>query len=122
MTYLVQVCFESNIFGTFRQSVIFNFGSEPFLRKDLCVQVIPKDDHELEEDEEAKKTMFEEKLIHQTERWDENNCQLIDFDPPFLVYDPQDKALMDTYPHPQPHTFRLPPSVLEPTLTSANYR
>ena len=72
-TYSVTVSFKTDIFGTFRQSVVFNFGSEPYLKQDLCVEVTPEvkekeGDDEEDEDEEELLRKFQEKIIEQPER------------------------------------------------------
>jgi hypothetical protein len=63
MKYRVTVAFRAEIFGTFRQSVIFSFGFEPHLRQDLCVDVVPVAD-----DEDSKLQQLTETLIKQAER------------------------------------------------------
>lgn len=40
----VRVAFSTDIYGTFRQSVVFDLGTEPVLVKHLCVDVIPVTD------------------------------------------------------------------------------
>ncbi len=112
MTYRVKISFRTNVFGTFRQSVIFHFsGLEQYLRRDLCVDVAPTtgggDDDKEEEDPEAAAKKFKERLVHQSERWDEKNSTIVDFDPPISRLDDADEALLATYPHPQPQTFLM---------------
>lgn len=41
LEHAVTVAFSTDIYGTFRQSVVLDFGSEPVLVKHLCVDVIP---------------------------------------------------------------------------------
>jgi hypothetical protein len=64
MKYTIKVSFHAEIFGTFRQSVIFSFGFEPHLRQDLCVDVVPVLDAE-----ETKIQQLQETLIKQAERY-----------------------------------------------------
>ena len=64
MKYTIKVSFRADIFGTFRQSVIFSFGFEPHLRQDLCVDVVPVLD-----EEETKIQQLQETLIKQAERY-----------------------------------------------------
>ncbi|RZF48178.1 hypothetical protein LSTR_LSTR016478, partial [Laodelphax striatellus] len=40
----VRVAFKTDIYGTFRQSVVFDFGAEPVLVRHLCVDVVPVTD------------------------------------------------------------------------------
>lgn len=44
LEYSVKVSFSTDIYGTFRQSVVFDFGSDPVLVKHVCVDVVPIDD------------------------------------------------------------------------------
>lgn len=44
LEHIVKVGFKTEIYGTFRQSVVFDFGTEPVLVKHLCVDVIPVTD------------------------------------------------------------------------------
>ncbi len=63
MRYQVKVSFRADIFGTFRQSVIFSFGFEPHLRQDLCVDVVPVSD-----EEGSKLQELQDILVKQSER------------------------------------------------------
>ena len=40
--YLVKISFKAEIFGTFRQTIVFSFGLEPYLRRDVSVEVKPE--------------------------------------------------------------------------------
>lgn len=42
----VEITFATKLYGTFRQTVIFDFGAEPYLSKNLCVDVVPVNDAE----------------------------------------------------------------------------
>lgn len=44
LEHIVNVGFTTDIYGTFRQSVVFDMGNEPALVKHLCVDVIPVTD------------------------------------------------------------------------------
>lgn len=46
LTHTVEVTFSTKLYGTFRQTVLFDFGNEPFLVKHLCVDVVPVNDAE----------------------------------------------------------------------------
>ena len=58
--YDVSITFEANIYGTFRQTVIFAFGCEPYLRRDLSVDVKPVEKDAILDDDNADES--EEKL------------------------------------------------------------
>lgn len=44
LEHIIKVGFTTDIYGTFRQSVVFDIGNEPVLVKHLCVDVIPVTD------------------------------------------------------------------------------
>ncbi len=46
LNHRVEVTFSTKLYGTFRQTVLFDFGAEPFLIKHLCVDVVPVNDAE----------------------------------------------------------------------------
>ena len=64
MIYDIKVKFKTDIYGTFRQSVVFSFGPDPpYLRQDLCVEVTPQS-----EDDESKLKELQDSIIQGLER------------------------------------------------------
>jgi hypothetical protein len=64
MIYDIKVKFKTDIYGTFRQSVVFSFGPDPpYLRQDLCVEVTPQS-----EDDEIKLKELQDSIIKGLER------------------------------------------------------
>lgn len=124
--YEVKVEFNADIFGKFQQSVVFSFGSEPYLKQDISVDVIPAptqtalDDTEDDGEDEGLQRI-QQSLISQAERWDESNTDIVDFDPPLIKPEPEDEILLRSYPHPQPTKFMATNNVKEPSLTKTNY-
>lgn len=53
----VTVVFSTDIYGTFRQSIVFDFGMSPALVKHLCVDVIPVTD--VDKIKELKKVLIQ---------------------------------------------------------------
>ncbi|XP_030840583.1 probable helicase with zinc finger domain isoform X3 [Strongylocentrotus purpuratus] len=113
--YRVKIQFTSQIFGTFRQSIIFDFGMEPVLMKRISVDsVSAMDQKELEE--------VRESMVCVTERWDGTNKTVVDFSPPIQLGTEEDKGLLSFYvpPHSTEELFKR--SVLEKTITKNNYK
>lgn len=118
--------FVTEIYGTFRQSVVFDFGTEPVLVKHLCVDVIPVAD--ADKITEIKKEI----VLSSAKRWDEENAQIIPFTTPNVPHmtTPQatadaeyEKELLERYPCPRAATFTLTQStIVEKKLTRNNYR
>ena len=64
MKYEIKIKFKTDIYGTFRQSVVFSFGTDPpYLRQDLCVEVTPQPD-----DDEERLKELQDRIIRQAER------------------------------------------------------
>ena len=64
MIYEVNVKFKTDIYGTFRQSIVFSFGTDPpYFRQDLCVEVTPQPD-----DDDGQLKELQDSIIQQEER------------------------------------------------------
>jgi hypothetical protein len=127
LEHRVKVVFSTDIYGTFRQSVVFDFGTEPVLVKHLCVDVIPVTD--IDKIQEIKKEI----VFSASERWDETNCDIVKIEPtqlvphmasPVLAIDAEkEQELLERYPCPRASTFVLTQSTItERKLTKNNYR
>lgn len=126
LEHRVKVVFSTDIYGTFRQSVIFDFGTEPILVKTLCVDVIPVTD--VDKIEEIKKEI----VLSTAKRWEKDNAEIVPFSTiliPHLVTatsaadEEREKELLDRYPCPRASTFTLTQSTIsEKKLTKNNYR
>ncbi|GAB0089527.1 C3H1-type domain-containing protein [Sergentomyia squamirostris] len=126
LEHRVKVVFTTEIYGTFRQSVVFDFGTEPVLVKHLCVDVIPVAD--ADKITEIKKEI----VLSSGKRWDEENSIIVPFSTPPIPHmvTPQasadaeyEKELLERYPCPRAATFTLTQStIVEKKLTKNNYR
>ena len=123
--YNIKIGFHTNIFGTFRQSVIFDFGTKPALVKHLCVDVMPVTD--IEKINELRKEI----VLSSIERWNESNAEITLFTTavnslvPSYGYSESNwtKSLTELYPSPRADTFVLSQTtVVERKLTRQNYR
>lgn len=126
LEHRVKIVFTTDIYGTFRQSVVFDFGTEPVLVKHLCVDVIPVTD--VDKIQEIKK-----EIVNTTaERWDEDNCEIVHFQvqpsphlqtPTYMADIVHEKDLLQRYPCPRASTFVLTQTTItEKKLTKDNYR
>lgn len=126
LEHRVKVVFSTDIYGTFRQSVVFDFGSEPVLVKHLCVDVIPVTD--VDKIQEIKKDL----VVSTTQRWDETNSDIRTFKTTLgahlitaahLADEDREVDLLQRYPCPRASTFTLTQSTItEKKLTKNNYR
>ncbi|KAB0792538.1 hypothetical protein PPYR_14497 [Photinus pyralis] len=116
--YQVTITFKTDIYGTFRQSVTFDFGYQPILVKHLCVDVIPA--------EEAQKMndIRQEIVLSCTERWNANNADIVTFTSQNMMYTPESYTddLCKLYPCPHADTLNLShATVVDKKLTKNNY-
>lgn len=126
LEHRVKVVFSTDIYGTFRQSVVFDFGAEPVLVKHFCVDVIPVTD--ADKIQEIKKEM----VVSSSQRWDEINSQIIVYTTAMqphqqtttqIMDEEREKDLLQRYPCPRASTFTLTQSTItEKKLTKNNYR
>ncbi|XP_005175912.1 probable helicase with zinc finger domain isoform X1 [Musca domestica] len=122
----VTVEFHTEIYGTFRQAVCFDFGSEPILVRHLCVDVVPVSD--AEKIEEIKRDIINSSAT----RWDVSNTHLVKFETTigthmktegYLNDLKHEKEMLERYPCPRAQTFTLTQStILDKRLTQNNYR
>ncbi|XP_071518358.1 probable helicase with zinc finger domain [Panulirus ornatus] len=113
--YKVTVSFRTMIYGTFRQAVIFDFGTEPVLMQRLCVDVIPLED--LGALEETKRT-----ILTRSERWCEETVEIIPFDPKPHELSEHDKSILAAYPAPTNENFVFTQTSMEKFPTKSNYQ
>lgn len=130
LEHIVKVTFSTSIYGTFRQSVVFDFGgsddNDAVLVKHICVDVLPVT--EVDKIQEIKKEI----VSSAAERWDEENAEIVHFSavlaphlqgPTYLVDAVKEKELLERYPCPRAATFVLTQSTItEKKLTKNNYR
>lgn len=124
--HLVKVTFSTDIFGTFRQSIVFDLGVEPVLVKHICVDVIPVTD--ADKIQEIKKEL----VYSASERWDDENTEIVHFSqvlaphlqsPTYLTDTVKEKELLERFPCPRASTFVLTQTTItEKKLTKNNYR
>lgn len=122
----VTVEFHTEIYGTFRQAVCFDFGAEPLLVRHLCVDVVPVSD--AEKIEEIKRDIINSSAT----RWDLSNTSLVKFETTIGTHMKtegyhhdikHEKEMLERYPCPRAQTFTLTQStILEKRLTQNNYR
>ncbi|XP_015917360.2 probable helicase with zinc finger domain isoform X2 [Parasteatoda tepidariorum] len=112
-SYTMKVRFLTNIYGTFRQDIVFDFGFEPVLVKKLCVDVVSLCD--MEKLQQARET-----VVSFTERWSNNDVTIVPFENRPHPLGDLEKNLLSCYPVPN-GKFNVTNSVMEPTLTPDNY-
>lgn len=121
LVHHVTVVFSTDIYGTFRQSIVFDFGSSPALVKHLCVDVIPVTD--IDKMKELKKEL----ILSADERWNKDNATIVPYSSASSditqAESDRENELLAAYPPPSPATFTLTQAtVSEKRPTRNNYR
>ncbi|XP_076263700.1 helicase with zinc finger [Rhynchophorus ferrugineus] len=118
--YRITIMFKTNIFGTFRQSVVFDFSSEPVLVKHLCVDLVPESD--VDKINEIRKEI----TLSIAERWTVHNSEIVFFQSSLVTdgsSEEWEKKLRALYPCPEAETFILShATMVEKKFTKNNYR
>lgn len=115
LKYKVTISFRTAIYGTFRQAVVFDYGTEPVAMQRLCVDVIPLED--LGALEETKRT-----VLTRSERWCEENVDIVPFDRKPHDLSPDDRSILAAYPPPTNENFVFTQTSMERFPTKNNYR
>ncbi|XP_029632636.1 probable helicase with zinc finger domain isoform X3 [Salmo trutta] len=111
--YTVVVGFSTEIFGTFRQTIVFDFGSEPVLMQRIMVDAASIED--LEHLMQAR-----QQLLMTAKRWDPSCKTIVEFSPNETV--DLDRSLLARYQIPLSADQLFTQSVLDKTLTRDNYQ
>ncbi|XP_061778836.2 probable helicase with zinc finger domain isoform X2 [Nerophis lumbriciformis] len=112
--YQVAVDFTTEIFGTFRQTIVFDFGSEPVLMQRIMVDAASIED--LEHLNAAR-----QQLLMTTKRWDSSCKTIVEFTPNETMSD-LERSLLSRYQIPLSADQLFTQSVLDKTLTKENYQ
>ncbi|XP_033839572.1 probable helicase with zinc finger domain [Periophthalmus magnuspinnatus] len=112
--YKVAVGFTTEIFGTFRQTVVFDFGSEPVLMQRIMVDAASIED--LEHLMAAR-----QQLLMTAKRWDASCKTIVEFTPNETMAD-MERSLLSRYQIPLSADQLFTQSVMDKTLTKDNYQ
>lgn len=126
MSHRVKVHFSTDIYGTFRQTICFEFfGVESRLVKNIFIDVMPLEEFGKIQD-------MKNDIVSLTKtRWSATNSELLLYEPPKVAgidnsADHSDKEkereLMDKYPLPRAETFVLPQNIIREKLSEKNYQ
>ncbi|KAI1896747.1 hypothetical protein AGOR_G00098000 [Albula goreensis] len=111
--YKVAVGFSTEIFGTFRQTIVFDFGSEPVLMQRVMVDAASIED--LEHLKQAR-----QQLLMTAKRWDSSCKTIVEFGPNETME--LERSLLSRYQIPLSADQLFTQSVLDKSLTRENYQ
>ncbi|XP_041838677.1 probable helicase with zinc finger domain [Melanotaenia boesemani] len=112
--YKVAVGFSTEIFGTFRQTIVFDFGSEPVLMQRIMVDAASIED--LEHLMAAR-----QQLLMTAKRWDPSCKTIVEFCPNETMGE-LERSLLSRYQIPLSADQLFTQSVLDKSLTKDNYQ
>lgn len=126
VSHRVKISFSTDIYGTFRQAVCFEFvGLDVILVKHFCIDVVP-----LEEYDKIQEIKNDILTVTRT-RWNPTNADVIPFKAvqAFSVHNEtaaedleKETELLELYPCPQADTFVLSHSTISGKLSEINYQ
>ncbi|XP_042639487.1 probable helicase with zinc finger domain [Orycteropus afer afer] len=111
--YKVGIAFNTEIFGTFRQTIVFDFGLEPVLMQRVMIDAASTEDLEY-------LMHARQQLVTTAKRWDSSSKTIIDFEPNETT--DLEKSLLIRYQIPLSADQLFTQSVLDKSLTRSNYQ
>uniref|UniRef100_G3UIX4 Probable helicase with zinc finger domain n=1 Tax=Loxodonta africana TaxID=9785 RepID=G3UIX4_LOXAF len=111
--YKVGIAFNTEIFGTFRQTIVFDFGLEPVLMQRVMIDAASTEDLEY-------LMHARQQLVTTAKRWDSSSKTIIDFEPNETT--DLEKSLLIRYQIPLSADQLFTQSVLDKSLTKSNYQ
>ncbi|XP_013914314.1 PREDICTED: probable helicase with zinc finger domain [Thamnophis sirtalis] len=111
--YKISVAFSTEIFGTFRQTVVFDFGTEPVLMQRVMIDAASTEDLEY-------RMNARQQLLTTAKRWDSTSKTIVEFEPNETTE--LDKSLLIRYQIPLSADQLFTQSVLDKSLTKSNYQ
>ncbi|XP_066291316.1 probable helicase with zinc finger domain isoform X2 [Branchiostoma lanceolatum] len=117
VTYTIRLVFNTGIYGTFRQSAVFDFGGsqETVLLQRVCVDVASSE-------EMNRLNQVRSSMLCVGERWSNTSKTIIEFVPKPADATENDKGLMSFYTPPASPEQLFTREVLEGPLTKNNYK
>ncbi|XP_077184514.1 putative helicase with zinc finger domain isoform X2 [Paroedura picta] len=111
--YKISIAFSTEIFGTFRQTVVFDFGTEPVLMQRVMIDAASTEDLEY-------LMNARQQLLTTAKRWDSTSKTIVEFEPNETTE--LEKSLLIRYQIPLSADQLFTQSVLDKSLTKSNYQ
>ena len=110
---VITIKFKANVYGSFNQVIVFNFGCKPYLSKQLKVDVYPLNEG-LELSEDGKQL-----TVSTEKQWTDENAEIIRLPSP--PDEQHTNYLKAKYPHPG-HGFQFPVLFQNSPMDASNYK
>ncbi|XP_075704043.1 putative helicase with zinc finger domain, partial [Rhinoderma darwinii] len=111
--YKIVITFTTEIFGTFRQTVVFDFGVEPVLMQRIMVDAASTEDLEY-------LMHARQQLLTTAKRWDSMSKTIVEYEPNETTE--LERSLLSRYQIPLSADQLFTQSVLDKSLTRTNYQ
>ncbi|XP_052069643.1 probable helicase with zinc finger domain [Mytilus californianus] len=103
--YRIKVIFKTDIYGTFRQTLVFDFGMEPLLSREMQIESAPITDTE---------KLSKDLQMTDQGRWTNENIQLTEYENKTNDYSLDEKKLLTKYCLPESDKFRIAEHLMHP--------
>lgn len=103
--YRIKVIFKTDIYGTFRQTLVFDFGMEPLLSREMQIESAPITDTE---------KLTKDLQLTDQGRWTNENVQIVEYEKKSNDYSEQEKKLLSKYCLPESEKFRVAEHLMHP--------
>ncbi|PVD39317.1 hypothetical protein C0Q70_01946 [Pomacea canaliculata] len=110
--YRVKIVFKTDIYGTFRQSVIFDFGLDAIVVRETQVESAPVTDPE---------KLSKDLVLSTANRWTHDDVTVVPFTPKLVSYLDKEEQLLSKYILPHADRLSLLETLTQP-LSKDNYR
>ncbi|XP_046366711.2 probable helicase with zinc finger domain isoform X1 [Haliotis rufescens] len=110
--YRVKVVFKTDLYGTFRQSIVFDFGLEAVMAREMQVESAPVMDTE---------KLTKDLILTDSSRWTDEKVEITPFEPVSNPYSGTEKSLLSKYTLPRPEKLSMSETIVQ-TLSKENYR
>ncbi|XP_041363275.1 probable helicase with zinc finger domain [Gigantopelta aegis] len=110
--YRIKVVFKTDLYGTFRQTIVFDFSVEAVLTREMQVESSPVVDAE-----DLSKFL----ILTEAKKWSEDKVEIVSFQPRSTPVNSTEKHLLEKYKLPQPDKFTLSDTIMQ-SVSKDNYR
>lgn len=110
--YRVKIVFKTDIYGTFRQSVVLDFGLEAVVAREVQVESTPATDPD---------KLSKDLILTAASRWTHETVTVVPFTPKSIVKTEKEEQLVAKYVLPRPERLSLSETLMQ-SLSKENYR
>ncbi|KAK7502369.1 hypothetical protein BaRGS_00006322, partial [Batillaria attramentaria] len=110
--YRVKIVFKTDVYGTFRQSVVLDFGLEAVVAREVHVESTPSTDPD---------KLSKDLVLTASSRWTQDTVTVVPFTPKSILLTEKEEQLVAKYVLPRPERLSLSETLMQ-SLSKDNYR